>query len=334
MRRYLLPLLAATALTSPVLAADDPPLLPGANDTRIRSIDYSERKVTRITSTDMVPVTITYGETEIPTLIAGVKVVSITPKDGADAKTAAEAAESCTDWCADRHANELTLQPLKPDAGSMLAVTTQKTEDGKTIRHHYAYELRTRTGTIAETIADGRVTEPADKEAYFRVYYTYSAEDAAAKATAWRQTHATDIAAAEHAKVLDHLATSSYSAPRNYNWKFNDSPDCSTLGPERISDDGQLTVIHFRMNAPVSIPNIVGDDDKESLASFHTDKAPDSGLVMVVHGVPGRRDPRLPAMVLRRDKMVCGLYNWGFNPNATAPNTGTSAPDVVRDTKR
>ena len=260
--RIALALLAATALSSPAWSADDPAMLKGANDTRIRGVDYNERSVTRITSTDLVPITLTYGEFEKPMLIAGVNVAVVTPPDHADAKAAQAAAEGCTNWCADRHANELTLQPLKPDTGSMLAVTTEKEEDGKVIRHHYNYELNTRTGTPG-----------ADPKAYFRVLYWYSAEDAAKAAAAWRLAHAGDIATAAHQKVMDRLATSQFSAPRNFRWKFNNSVDCRTIGPERISDNGRDTVVHFRMNSSLAIPNIVGEDDQESLAQFNNDVA-------------------------------------------------------------
>ena len=72
-------------------AADDPQVIPGANDTRIRTVEYSDKTVTRLTSTDLVPITITYGDGEEPMLIAGLKVVVVTPKEGADAKAAAAA---------------------------------------------------------------------------------------------------------------------------------------------------------------------------------------------------------------------------------------------------
>ena len=333
MRRLLVYLLASSWLMQTATAAEDPAPIPDANDTRIRTVEYSEKTVTRLTSTDLVPITITYGDGEEPTLIAGLKVAVITPKEGADAKATAAAAASCTDWCADRHANELTLQPLRQDFGSMLVVTTRKKDGDQFVYHHYAYELMTRSGVIAEAMNGPMVSTPADPQAYFRVQYTYHAEEAARKAVEWKQAHAADLAAAQHQRVMDRLATSKFNVPLNHNWWFNDSSDCRTLGPDRVSDDGRQTTIHFRMNAPLSIPNIVAEDGKESLAQHHNDMAPDSGLMMVIHSVPGRLDPQQPAIVLRRDKMVCGLYNLGYNADASAPNTGTSSPDVVRETK-
>jgi type IV secretion system protein VirB9 len=333
MRRFILALLAATALSGQVRAADDPQQVAGANDTRIRTIDYSEKTVTRLTSTDLVPLTLVFGEGQTPFMIAGLKVVDVTPPDNPAAQKAATP-PACTDWCAMRHANELTLQPLKQDFGSMLVVTTKKQDGDQVVYYHYAYELVTRTGIIADAIApDGKVTTPADPQSYFRVQYTYSAEERAKKLAEWKTAHAND--GANHMKQLvsDRLATSKFGTNLNHNWWFNDSPDCRALGPDRVSDDGRQTTIHFRMNAPVSIPNIVDDEGKEHLAQYHTDMAPDSGLLVVVHSVPGRLDPKQPAMVLRRDKQVCGLYNLGYNASGSAPNTGTSSPDVVRQVK-
>ena len=78
MRRLLLTLLASSCLLPAARAADDPQLIPGANDTHIRAVEYSDKTVTRLTSTDLVPITITYGDGEEPMLIAGLKVVVIT----------------------------------------------------------------------------------------------------------------------------------------------------------------------------------------------------------------------------------------------------------------
>ena len=215
----------------------------------------------------------------------------------------------------------------------MLVVTTRKKDGDQSIYHHYAYELMTRTGIIAEAMNGPMVSTPADPQSYFRVQYTYHAEEAAKRAAEWKQAHIGDVAAAQHQRALDRLATSKFGPTLNHNWWFNDSPDCRALGPDRVSDDSRQTTIHFRMNAPLSIPNIVGEDGTESLAQHHNDMAPDSGLLMIIHSVPGRLDPKQPAIVLRRDKLACGLYNLGFNPNASAPNTGTSSPDVVRVVK-
>jgi hypothetical protein len=327
--RFCLALLTASALVSPAAAADDPALIKGANDTRIRTVDYSAHTVTRIVSTDMVPVTITYGEGEEPKLIAGLNVVVITPSaaPAADPK-AAPPAESCSaaGWCADHHANELTLQPVKPDAGSMLVVTTERPGVGgnPVERHHYAYELSTRTGTIAGKGAD------KDKEAYFRVSYTYSAEDHAKAVKDWQVAHAPDLAAKERQKVSDRLAIAQFGGPRNFKWTKGNSADCKILAPDsmRISDNGQQTVVYVPMNTPIGIPNRYepGSTD-ESLLEFHSEKAPDSGDLMVLHSVPQQ-------FVLRRDKLVCLLERDPTVPLQAVPNTGTATPDVVRETRR
>ena len=339
MRRFYFVLLAAAALAPPARAAVDPSTIKGADDTRIRTVEYSDKSVIRITSTDLVPVTIIYGETERPTLVAGAKVVVITPKEGADDKATQAAADACTEWCADRHGNELTLQPIKADDGSMLVVTTEEpAEDGdlhagqctqaptsRCIRHHHAYELRTRTGKITDTAPDG-TAQATDPEAYFRVVTTYPAEDAARKAAAWRLAHQGDLAAVQHQKVADRLAIAQFSAPRNYQWTHGDSPDCSVLSPQRMSDNGQFTTLYFPMNTPISIPNRVNADKTETRLDWHPEKAPEGGDLMVLHSVPEK-------FVLRRSNMVCLFVNNAYNKDQKVPTTGTSAPDVVRVTK-
>jgi type IV secretory pathway VirB9-like protein len=319
MTRFCLALLSASALVPPAAASDDPALIKGANDTRIRTVDYSTRTVTRIVSTDMVPVTITYGDGEEPKLVAGLNVVIINPSapTAADAKQGPPTpADSCAaaGWCADRHANELTLQPVKPDTGSMLVVTTEK-PSGE--RHHYAYELSTREGAIA-----GK----ADPQAYFRVSYTYSAEDHAKAVKDWQVAHKDDLAAKEHQKVLDRLATAQFGGPRTYKWNVG-KQDCPALAPERISDNGQQTVMYFPMNTPISVPNKIEPDGSESLLEWNPEKAPDSGDYLIVHSVPTH-------IVLRRDKLVCPLERDPAAPWPVIPSTGTATPDVVRETRK
>jgi type IV secretory pathway VirB9-like protein len=262
-------------------------------------------------------ITITYGEGEIPKLIAGLKVANVTPKDGADAKAAQEAAAGCTDWCADRHANELTLQPLKGDTGSTLMVTTSKDIPGGTVRHHYAYELSTRIGACGGKIGC------VDNEEYFHVSYTYSADDRAKAIKDWQDTHKTDIAARERQKVAGRLATAQFGGPRIFMWSKG-KQDCGTLNPERISDNGQQTVMYFKMNTPISIPNKVEPNGEESLLEWTSKKAPDSGDYMIIHSVPTR-------IVLRRDKMVCPIQRDPKAPWPYIPSTGTATPDVVRE---
>lgn len=330
MTRFILALLTATALSSVAYAADDPAPMKGANDSRIRSVDYSEHTVIRITSTDLVPVTITYGEGEIPTMIAGLKVVVTTPKDGADAKAVQAASDACTDWCADRHANELTLQPLKEDPGSMLVVTTEKTDVTPVVRHHYPYEIRTRAGVIAETISkDGKVITTADKESYFLVRYTYSVEDAAKRAAEWAKAHKDDAANAMKQKVQDKIVLSEFGGDRNYKWTNGDSPDCKVLSPRRISDNGEKTVLYFPMNTVISVPNKVNQDKErsETRLSWHPEKAPDGGDLMVIESVPAQ-------FVLRRGDQVCLYQNHAYDPDQKIVSTGTATPEVVRETKK
>jgi type IV secretory pathway VirB9-like protein len=326
MSRFCFALLAASALASPATAASDPAMIRGANDTRIRTVDYSERVVTNIVSTDLVPITITYGDGEIPKLVAGLKVVVVTPKEGADAKAAQDAAAGCADWCADHHANDLTLQPLKTDAGSMLVVTTEKPGDngGPAVRHHYAYQLSTRIGTCT---GKGPDCTDADTLAYFRVSYTYSAEDRAKAVATWQVSHKDDLAAKAHQKVQDRLAVAQFGGPRNYKWTKGDSQDCAVLAPARLSDNGQMTTLYFPMNTPISVPNRIEPDGSESLLDWHPEKAPDSGDMMVLHSVPAQ-------FVLRRDKLVCLFVRDPKAPWQVIPNTGTATPDVVRETRK
>lgn len=346
MTRFVFALLAASAL-SPALAAEDPGLIKGSNDSRIRSVDYSTIVVTRLTSTNKVPIVITYGDAESPSLISGLMVVDVTIKDNlepdAAAKASALAEAKCLDpagprWCVDRHSNQITLQPVKDDDGSMLTVTTKQTNAvGQDVYHHYSYELRTRAGRIADKMDDqGKIDPNAshDPLAYSEVHYTYSVEDRDRKQTEWRNNHKNDQADKQKADLNEKLIMAQFSGTRTSQWTGGDSEDCLKLGkPTRVSDNGQFTVLYFPPTVPVSIPNRVEDDGTETKISWHAAKAPDSGDFMILHEVPKK-------FVLRRggkegrDGLVCLFVR---DPGAKVPIipfTGTSSPDVVREVRK
>lgn len=325
MNRLALALCASTALATPAVAADEPLLPPKATDGRVRVVEYGETVVTRLTSTNLTPLTIAYGDGERPVLIAGTKVVTM-PKPTGDAKKDREATEAiaCTDWCADTHGNELTLQPLRSDPGSVLAVTTLR-EDGT--RHRYTYELRTRDGRITDTVVDGVVKEKADPFAYFRVTYRYTAEETAKKQAEWRANNRATLDAIEAKRAADRQAVAAYSGPRNYQWLKNDSPACRLIGPQTVSDDGRSTVLKFAMNTQLPLMNIVNQDGKESVVQPVPGTADDSGVIYRLNMAPAQ-------IMLRRGDQACLLQNARYNPDATAPNTGTNSPDVVREVRR
>jgi type IV secretory pathway VirB9-like protein len=331
--RFSIALLAATFLTAPAFAASDPAVAKGSNDTRIRVVEYSDWTVTRIVSTNLVPITITFGSDEKPSMISGVKVIDMTPKETANAKDAD--VPHCVDWCADREANELTLQPLHPDPGSMLLVTTMRPSDdpARPTAHHYAYQLSTRDGVITDSKdvdfhvgKDGRPVS-GDPDAYFRVTYTYPAEELAKRQADWKAAHKDDAVNAQKKKIQDQLELAQFGGPRNFQWTHGDSPDCRVLSPSRVSDNKQFTTLYFPMNAPVSIANKVNPDGSESLLSWHPERAPGGGDLMVLESVPMK-------FVLRRDKMVCLFERGPDNTNDAVPTTGTSSPSVIRETRR
>lgn len=262
-------------------------------DPRIRYAAYAPGQVYRLTSTGLTPLEIVFDDGESPEMIAGTLVST----DQKHAK----------DWYAFHHDNVLILQPLHAMAPSILFVGTGRT-NGQPGRN-YTFELDTRDGSVAQP----------DGAAYVQVNMTYPAEEAAARAAAWRARQNAVRAAQAKAR----LAQAEFGGPRNWRYLAQGS---TVIQPLSVSDDGQNTMLLFPPHATLPVPYIVNQDGRESIVQTTSQDTPD-GLLMILHMT-------VPEIVLRRGKQVCALYNQAYDPIGKTPGTGTLSADVVREVRR
>jgi type IV secretion system protein VirB9 len=301
MIRFRAILLVATLLTPvfglvlapwPAMAAADP--APGPKDSRIRTTRYDPDQVVRLTSTGLSPLEVIFEAGEHPVTIAGAQVFT----DPKEAK----------DWLARPSGNVLILQPLRTMEPSVLFVRTAAA-DGE--ERHYAFELRTR---------DGSVADPADPDAYMTVRVIYPVTpgpDAIAAARARRE------AAADRA-LDSRFALTDESGFRNYNYDKRDPAGCPPLAPLSVFDDGTRTTLLFAPHAVLPEIYVVNQDGKEAVATTVNDTTR-GGLRVVVPAV--QREMRL-----RRGGKVCALRDNAFDPVGGEPGGGggTISPEVTR----
>ena len=297
-------LMAATLLAPlPALAVSEP--VPGTKDSRVRTVAYDAREVVRLTSTGQTPLQIILEAGEKPTTIAGPQVVT-------DAKVAKE-------WLATAAGSVLILQPLRELEPSTLFVRTV-TADGR--ERYYSFELRTRTGTIAD---------PSDRAAYMTVEMTYKAvppppsPEQVAAAEARRE--AAQAAAAERATKV-RFEQAQFSGARNYQYSKRDPEGCPLLAPVYVFDDGNRTTLVFAPHTVLPEIYVINQDGKEAIVTT-VNEVTATGLEVVLPSV--QREMRL-----RRGGKVCALRDNALDPYGTQPGggTGTISPDVVRQVRQ
>lgn len=294
-------LLLTAALLAPVsaLAVADP--VPGPEDSRVRSTPYDPQQVVRLTSTGLSPLQVILEAGEKPVTIAGAMVFT----DPKQAK----------DWLARPSGNVLILQPLRQMEPSVLFVRTI-TADGQ--ERHYAFELHTREGSVADL---------DDKAAYMTVQFVYKPHPTPEQvAAAQARREATRLAAAERATKA-RLELAQLNAPRNYNYDKRDPEGCPLLAPVYVFDDGSRTTLVFAPHAMLPEIYTINQDGKEAIATTINDTTP-TGLQVVLPSV--QRELRL-----RRGGKVCALRDNAFDPVGSQPGggTGTVSPDVVRQVR-
>ena len=295
-------LLALALAPRPAAAVAEPP--PGPKDSRVRSLPYDAQQVVRLTSTGLSPLQVIFEAGEKPLTIAGALVVT----DPKEAK----------DWLARPSGNVLILQPLRQMEPSVLFVRTA-TVDGK--ERHYALELRTREGNLAD---------PADKAAYMVVRFAYKAAPVPPSPeaiAAWRARRDAQAAFAADSAAKLRLAAVQNQGARNYNYDKQDDEGCPVLAPAYVFDNGTRTTMVFSPNAVLPQLYIVNQDGKEAIVTAINDSTP-NGLQVVIPSV--HREMRL-----RRGGKVCALRNNGFDPVGQEPGggSGTISPDVIRQVR-
>ena len=299
MTRLHLLLAAALLAPLPALAVTEP--APGPRDSRVRGTAYDPQQVVRLTSTGLSPLQVIFEAGERPLTIAGALVFT----DAKDAK----------DWLARPSGNVLILQPLRQMDASVLFVRTS-TADGR--ERHYAFELRTREGNVAD---------PADRAAYMTVAFRYPPPPPSPEAVAaWRARREQAASTRAEAAVKLRLASTGAGGAGQRNWSYvkRDPVGCPLLAPSFVFDDGNRTTMVFPPHAVLPELYVVNSDGKEAIVTTVNEATP-NGLQVVLPSV--HREMRL-----RRGGKVCALRNDAFDPIGTEPGggSGTVSPDVVR----
>ncbi len=114
------------------------------------------------------------------------------------------------------------------------------------------------------------------------------------------------------------LARLAQTRPRNTDYWFCGN---SAVKPVAASDDGVQTRLTFAANAELPAIFVRSDDGTESLLNFHMDAGD-----VVIHRVAGR-------FILRRGKLTGCVVNKGFAGSGLRLDSGTIAPEVIRERK-
>jgi type IV secretion system protein VirB9 len=155
---------------------------------------------------------------------------------------------------------------------------------------------------------------PAD-HAYYVVRFIYPADEAAARVAAARK------AAAERAVARAKAALAAAPPLAAPNYRYVAQGDAN-LVPDRVSDDGQSTFLHFPGNVRMPAVYVIAPDGKEALANYSVEDG-----TITVHQTAR-------AFRLRDGDTVLNIWNQGWDPVGTNPGTGTVSPNVVRTIRR
>jgi type IV secretion system protein VirB9 len=171
---------------------------------------------------------------------------------------------------------------------------------------------------------DTTAMAPDNPNIYFSVQFTYPvdiaaqrAQQAAARAAAWRRSRQKLLAAAEIERVRAELSDP-FIGKRN--WHYVAQGD-RTLLPLEIFDNGYSTVFRFPGNVRIPAIFMLNPDGKEATANY----AVNGDLVTVGSVARGWR--------LRDGNTVLSIWNKAYDPVGDSPDTGTISPDVERVVK-
>ena len=290
MKRIVLVLLCAVALTSPVWAEQDP--VPGARDARMRYLAYDPDQVVHLSTAVGATLVVGFGAKETVTAVA--------VTDSKDLKAMPKG-----NFLFFKSQQVLPLQPV---------TVLTSTESGEMRR--YVFEITT---VPAESLG---VDAPG---IYYSVQFTYPAEEAekrrvlaeaqAAKdRLAWQAREAQrQMALAQ--RTMEERARDPFLGERN--WHYVAQGDHSLL-PLEVFDNGYSTVFRFPGNVRIPSVFVINPDGKEATANY----AVKGDLVQVDSVARGWR--------LRDGHTVLAVWNRAFNAVGRNPETRTTSPNVRR----
>lgn len=150
--------------------------------------------------------------------------------------------------------------------------------------------------------------DPGTHEVMYAVLFTYPPQEQAAVAAA----------AARRAELERSLDEASRSRPRNLNYWYCGS---EAVRPVEVFDDGVRTHMAFDSRADLPAVFLLNDDDTESLLNFSVEAG-----VIVIHRTARR-------FIVRRGGLTGCIVNRGYGGGGERLESGTLAPDVLRERK-
>lgn len=304
-RRFILPLIATTLLSSPVWALE--PLKCSPRDRHVCSVTYRADDVVEIDADVGATVAVQLSDKE--TLGAG----SVAVSDRSDLKVSPDGSVLFL-----KAMRPMALQPfflkttLQDGATRVYALEFQATDDSPPAAPKDAPVAGVSAAAATSALPSPPASKPLAKP--FLIRFVYPGDIAAARRVAAQK------AAVEHeaSHATEVLAAAPPPAPANYRYVAQGDMN---LVPDRIWDDGQSTFLHFPGQVRIPALFVIAPDGKEALADYSVQYG-----TVIVHQTA--REFRL-----RDGDTALNIWDQGWGPIGTNPGTGTTSPDVIRTLK-
>lgn len=290
--------MAGLLLSSPAFALQLPE---GGNaDRRICDADYDPNNVTAVNAVVGDTVTIQFGAKE--------RIAFVTPSDKAHLK-----------YFLTEGGNVLWLKatmPMPPQPISVRTILPDGTPRLYALQWAAKPDQRARVALASNGTAAAASTASGEAACYV-VRYRYPADEAAARAAAWRAQR--DKARRQAAEIALHQQQGAAA----HNVRYVARGDAS-IGPAEISDDGNTTTLVFPGTTRIPVILTVTPDGKESQVTGTTTE---QGGVVKVHRT-------LPFIRLRDGDLTLCIWNLAHSAVGSNPGTGTTSAGVTRDVSR
>ena len=290
MKRVIVALLCAAALSSPARAEVDP--VPGPQDARMRYLAYDPEQVVHLSTAVGATLVVGFGAKE--------SITAVAVTDSKDLKAMPKG-----NFLFFKSQQALPLQPV---------IVLTSTEGGEMRR--YVFEITT---VPAENLG---VDAPG---IYYSVQFTYPVEEAEQRRVLAAAQAAKDLAASQAReaqrqlalahRTMEQRARDPFSGDRN--WHYVAQGDRSLL-PLEVFDNGYSTVFRFPGNVRIPSVFVINPDGKEATPNY----AVKGDLVQVDSVARGWR--------LRDGHTVLAVWNRAFDPVGKNAETQTTSPNVRR----
>jgi type IV secretion system protein VirB9 len=304
MRPLVCLLLAGPVLATPAWALEAPK--EGQHDPRMRVVTYDPDQVVDLHAAVGDTIAVRFADSETVTDVAA--------SDRADMKIAP-------------NGSVLFLKPVRAMESQPMFVKTRR-QDGSMRLYTFQWQAMgtppapaappttTNGASLARAVIPSAAAAPAPAaspagDAYYVVRFTYPADETAARAAVARKVTAARAAARAQAALT---AAPALAAP---NYRYVAQGDANLM-PDRISDDGQSTSLHFPGNVRMPAVYVISPDGKEALTNYSVEDG-----TITIHQTAR-------ALRLRDGDTALNIWNQGWDPVGTNPGTGTTSKNVVR----